>query len=529
MIRGAFHRATVALLVLLAMLSFGLKPLMAFVYRPYFSYVNGSDEQLYLTYQGALSLLGYRTRLLSSYLVKLLHDVGLSGAVINLVFDVVTPLLLLAVVAVAIKRLWGETHAVAYSWLMVFGQVLFNQSNPLLEGLLPDFRYQDTFWVSAFEGFAPYIRTPEPQLSYLLMAAMLLVYLFVHRRLYVFFLPIPLLYDSVLLGYCYLLGVACLIGVNGVTLKLAPGWRLTLLACGLAAIGLSFGIWAADQMGLFKSLATMATHYRHTHMPALSANLLFSLAAWTLAQAVGRAGRPAKLEAAALATLCLQLFISNHQIISGVSIFPQGIQSTWGTMGSAFLLYYLVRSLVRFRRFSGWSVFYAASFLSLFSINNSQGMRFWDGTYRLDIGHDISEADLADLRANPFNHISATQFLKAYIGLAYPRQLLPLFSHQYFFPWFMGVCEPQLALHREAIAFLRANLDDENLTPYRTQLEDEIVAVEAAIAAQPDSISQDCPFETPTEPTFHIVPTPDDLMVLLKANPPGILRQGIDF
>jgi len=525
----AYHRFSALIFVVLAMLSFLIKPAMAYYYRPYFSYMNGSDEHLYLTYQGAISMLDGRARYVSSYVVKALHEIGLSGSVINLIFDMATPLLMLVVVALTVRRLWGEVHALIAGWIIVFCPVLFNQSNPLLEGLLPDYRKEHTFWVSAWEGFAPYIRTPEPQFSYLFIIIALLIYLLLHRRIYVLFLPIPLLYDSVLLGYVFVLGVVCLLAINGATLKIRQDSRVVVAACVMVTIALAFSFRLADELGLFNSWAALPTHYRHTHSPALSINLLFCVACWLLVQALGRTSRPQSLDAAALIAIFLQIFIVNQQVISGVSIFPQGLQSTSGTAASAFTLYYLVSSLFDGSRFAALSIFYLISILAIVSINNAQGLQLENNRYRIDVGHNINAGDLAELRSHPFGYIGATQFLKAYIGLAYPKQLLPLFSHQYFFPFFMGICQPQIDLHKKGIAFLQANLDNENLAPYRKQILDEVAAAENAIALQPEELPKTCPFEVPEEPAFRIVPTPDDVMFYIQFEPPAILQQGIDF
>lgn len=509
--------------VTLAMFSLMLVPWISFYYRPYFAYYNGSDEQLYLTYQGGLALTDYRGRWLSSHLVLWAHEIGLSGAALNLMMDISVPLFMLAMVAYALKRLGVLGNVWIGAWFVVFGSSLFNQSNPLLQGLLPDFRYDETFWVSAFEGFAPYIRTPEPQLSLMLVLIAWIAFLRI-GWLVLLLLPVPFLYDNVLMPYGYLLAF-----------YLARRWLLktysikTEMILNVATVAvLALGIALVDSLGLFNAYAELPFHYRHTHSPVLSLSLLIAalvvIIMWYRSsyQRVSWSTR----DSSALAVCFMQLFLSNHTVISGVSIFPQALQSVGGTFGSAFLMLYLVQ-LLPWPKGKRAIEFFLGVWV-LWSINNSQGLQLANNRYRFEIYHDISAQDLERFRSNPLGYVGGTQLFKGYIALAYPKQLMPPMAHLYNFSFLMGACEPLARLHESALRFVHENLNDPLLAHHRAGLDAEAAAINKALN-NVNAYRDRCPEGVPASVDFTIYPNNNDTMVLLQLIPPRVTRQGIDF
>jgi hypothetical protein len=524
-IKQFFWGKGTAVFVALAMLSFMLVPWISFRYRPYFAYYNGSDEQLYLSYQGGLALLDSRTRWLSSRLVVAWHEAGLSGAALNLTMDLISPIVMLGLMAFLLKRIWQIGNPWTGAWLIIFGSCLFNQANPLLEGMMPDFRYSQTYWISAFEGFATYIRSPEPQLS--LLVALLVWTLFWRTKWWILLLlPAPLLYDSVLMPYGYLVSVY--LARHWLPLWRSPSREILLNLSVLTLLSVSIGI--VDSWGFFNALADLPTHYRQTHLPALSLSLLFAILVisvmlyrhyrlhteWTAWDSSG------------LAIAFLQLFITNHTVISGVSIFPQALQSVGGTFGAAFLLFYLLQLIPgRNNVLRGLSAALVGIWI-LWSINNSQGLQLANNRYRLQLFHDISEQNLKAFRANPLGYVDGTQHFKGYIALAYPKQLMPLMAHSYNFPFFMSSCEPLAGFHKQALQFISSHLDDPQLAPHLSNVKTEQAAILEAID-NIDSYRDRCPSGLPESISFQIFPVQDDTMVLIKLIPPRITRQGVDF
>ncbi|ODT82047.1 MAG: hypothetical protein ABS76_09435 [Pelagibacterium sp. SCN 64-44] len=514
----------VALLLLLAMLSFALVPLMVALFRPYFVYYNGSDEQIYLTFQGALALLQDRSRGLSSKLVLLGHELGLSGAVINLVMDLISPWAIFAMVAYLLRKGMDERSPLVAAWWVVFGSVLFNQANPFLEGLLPDFRYQDTFWISAFEGFAPFIRSPEPQLSILIALAAACLYLRTNIWL-LLFLPMPFLYDNVVVPYGYLVSVALAVRyLRADTARKAVVLNLAL------CVALALALLILDRLGAFASMAALPTHYRQTHLPGLSLSLIVALAS-LLHMAWRRRGVKTPLGAfdqAVVAVAGLQLFITNHSAISGISIFPQALQSVGGTFGAAFLLFWNLKTAFYKIRNAEINLLLIFGVFIIYAINCSQGFSLLSRSYRFNIYHDISKEDLEKFRDNPLGYVGGTQFFKGYVGMAYPKQLIPPLAHYYYFPFYMSKCAPLAKINADAIEFIDAHRDDPALESRAAEIAGEVDAVNASLAAI-DSYTDACPAGVPGKIDFDIYETHDDTMLLLKLLPPAILRQGVDF
>jgi|GEM_PF-6613935 len=514
----------VALLLLLAMLSFALVPLMMALFRPYFVYYNGSDEQIYLTFQGALALLQDRSRGLSSKLVLLGHELGLSGAVINLVMDLVSPLAIFAMVAYLLRKGLDERRPLVAAWWVVFGSVFFNQANPFLTGLLPDFRYQDTFWISAFEGFAPFIRSPEPQLSILIALAAACLYL--RTRIWLLlFLPMPFLYDNVVVPYGYLVSA----GLAARYLRPDSASKALLLNIALCVV-LALALLILDRLGAFASMAVMPTHYRQTHLPGLSLSLIVALLsllhmAWRQYRVKAPFG---PFDQAVVAVAGLQLFITNHSVISGISIFPQALQSVGGTFGAAFLLFWnLKTAFYKFRNAEFGLLLVFGSFF-IYAINCSQGLNLLSRNYRFNIYHDIDAESLEKFRKNPLGYVGGTQFLKGYIGMAYPKQLIPPLAHYYYFPFYMSKCAPLAKINADAIEFIDAHRDDPALKSRDPEITGEIEAIKASLA-EIGSYGDACPAGVPAKVDFDIYETHDDTMLLLNFLPPAILRQGVDF
>lgn len=511
--------------IFLGVLSFMIVPLIAYLYRPFFSYVNGSDEQLYLSYQSVIGLVEYRGRVFSGKVVEYFHDIGVSGAVVNLIFDIVTPVALIILLAYVLKRLFGDLAALKYAWIVVFGSVLFNQSNPLLVGLISDFRYQETFWLSAFEGFSPFIRTPEPQLSLLLVA--MFAAIFVRKNFFLFLLiPVPFLYDSVLLAYGFLVAIYFCCCLNPFVMKKSVE---VLLINGVVITLLAIAIKVADIFGFFSIYSHLPTHYRHTHMPTMTIGLVFSILSFLVVYCFRKGREFSVLDYSAVSMIGLQIFLSNQNVISGISLFPQGLQSVGGTFGPAFMLFYFLKSISE--RFSIMEkiLFGAFSIAIIYCINSSQGLDVENNRYRLGLSHNIEQEELEDIKQNPFNYVGATQFFKAYIGLAYPKQLTPPMAHQYFFPYYFNGCEKLVEVNQKAIVFIKQHLADEGFVPYKSFILDEISAFESSVdkfVAKPGGCDK---YEIPNSPDFKVFPTGNDTLVYIRLYPLKVQRQGIDF
>jgi hypothetical protein len=138
-------------------------------------YVNAWDEETYLAWQGVdtegLSLPGYR---FAQGLVYAWHVVGLSPATFNAVMDLG--------VVIAIGGAWTSWQArlgltrlecLSLTLLTLYGACLFNGANPVASYLFPYSTVAPI--VSSREHYSMLFRTPNPELSIILLSAFLCV------------------------------------------------------------------------------------------------------------------------------------------------------------------------------------------------------------------------------------------------------------------------------------------------------------------------------------------------------------------
>lgn len=169
-----------------------------------YTYVNGWDEETYLSFQGAIGVRnvpGYY----SLYLISSLQDLGISGSIQNLLFDLVLiPLTVLFTTLSLNHIIKNRYQSFFYSIITLFSSVLFNYCNPLIESLYGD-RHLSTV-ISGWETYPSFIRSPNPLFSYFILS--LSVYIsFRTKRRWVLVLPFALLYYFVFQPYLYCLSV----------------------------------------------------------------------------------------------------------------------------------------------------------------------------------------------------------------------------------------------------------------------------------------------------------------------------------
>jgi hypothetical protein len=471
----ALSSLALALLTVAALAAMAQEPVLVALFRPYLAYENGWDETTYLTYQGALGAADYPIRYVSGRVVAWLHDLGISGQVQNIVFDIVTIASGCFAVAALAKRWLSTSAAMRAVFFGFLGLVLFNQSNPLLLGAFPNLRFEDTAWAVAWESFHPFLRTPEPQLSFLWVALALAIFAR-FKQVPVLLLPLPLLYFPVAVGYGYVVGVYVLwrasdrfgIWRSGSPLARTLAFNAIICGAGVAAffaVGLLVDLEAADAVGLGT----------RTHAAFVSPNLIWTMAAvaaaFALASPILEAAQRARWIAAGLTVVLLQAFIVWQQVLSGVAIHPTMLQSVVGTCGSAFaLVLVLEASLLRARSARARAGVAAAAAVCalwiLISHHAAQGLDLERGRYLVMINHDLSDEDLARLRAESATTIVPSSVLSGYVALMEPRALAPPFAHPYAYPWYVKACPEAVPALLAAADYVDANRDDPRLAEW---------------------------------------------------------------
>ncbi|MGH9423414.1 MAG: hypothetical protein ACRD3J_25800 [Thermoanaerobaculia bacterium] len=138
----------------------------------YLFYTNAFDESTYLSYDGALL-----TRSLThsaEYLVVALHKLGVSGGYTNLLFDVIWPVVTVILLRhLATKLGFSTLESIVYPFVIIALPVAMGYSNPYYSRLF-DFNYNSRglSWITLPQAYyPPFFRTPEPQLSLAIVAA----------------------------------------------------------------------------------------------------------------------------------------------------------------------------------------------------------------------------------------------------------------------------------------------------------------------------------------------------------------------
>ena len=166
-------------------------------------YANAYDEPTRLNYEVSLASEGLFR--LSQFLVTGLHEAGFSGGQINILFDSVL-VLLLFVLTKKLFEIAGISPEKARLFAVVFLvlPLLVGRSNPLYSALFDRVLYSSLgSWLVMSEAyFPPWMRTPEPQLSWVMMALASLVSLRL-RRFWPLYLIVPFLYLFVQIPYLF--------------------------------------------------------------------------------------------------------------------------------------------------------------------------------------------------------------------------------------------------------------------------------------------------------------------------------------
>jgi hypothetical protein len=460
-----------------------LQPVLILLLRPYFVYENGTDEGTYLSFQGALALQDSFVRWTSSRLNVLLHELGLSGAWQNLLFDVATLSALCITVFVCLRRyaLLDRAEALLVAWIIPFGSILFNNANPLLRNRFPNLRYEETIWMAATDSHLPILRTPEPQLSILI--ALPFVYWAARiRNPLPLILPLPFLYITFLIGYAYVCGVVVLVFVamriwpRLGEVRMAVVANAALYACGAAAFAV---IGTLDYARGMVDLRLA----EYTHQLKISPNLLFTTACVTMALLLQRSTtKAARISAAvpiATTLIGLQLFLATQQVLSGAVLYPTGLQNVAGSVGSAAAVAMLLLAMRRatatlpFRKaYLGTSAL--VSLLILVSIHTSQGLDVANKRYYMLINHELGEESYRQIREDPLAAIIPGRILAGSIALSAPRMLAPPFAYSYAFPWYAAICPEAASAHEAAVAFVEANRDHPDLERWLPDLMSDI-------------------------------------------------------
>jgi len=376
----------------------------------YIFYCNGLDESSYLQYDYAklvLHLAGLARG--AQLLVVFLHDIGLSGGWINFVADLTIPCLTLWLIRSIFVRVGFQTRD---AWLASFITVIFPllllTIDPLAEALsaFNKSTYLN-YWLSVPDtSELPIFRTPEPQLSYLLLA--LAAYLAVRFENSLILYPVlPLLYPFVGVPVAFVLIALDLKRYCGHVLRiecLIPLVSFLIVSVGLAGYYYLF----VDEYIKGYMVATRLPLISSTSIACLFLNIVLSVLhkkktsflKWTLA--------------------LTPLFAVNQQIVSGWLIQSNNFEQYSGTICAALILALSVPDLLD----GGKRACLVIGFVLLVAV----GAQDYQNNTAVLSGINLNAEVIDQLRKEPA-HVAVND-LKAssWLNLVLPKQAALLFT-----------------------------------------------------------------------------------------------------
>ncbi|ODU13902.1 MAG: hypothetical protein ABS91_00770 [Thiobacillus sp. SCN 64-35] len=482
-----------ALIVLLAYL---LPEWAAFARSEVFVFVNGWDEETYLSWQGVLGSrndLGYFVL----HLYGLLHEAGLSGAMQNLLSDTLFPLLTVLLVAQSFRLRGVEAvRAFAYAVLVLFSSTLFNYANPVIKDLLGE--YDGTaFLMAGWELYPSLLRTPNPQLSYFLLA--LAVYAWLKwRRFWLLLLPLPLLYYFVAVPYAFLIAVGVALPVVRRILPL-PAWKATAVSAvavyvlmALGAVGLfTFAGYYDPDNWVVKN----AWVFAQTRMPQLPLVLLFVLPVVLLLRRfdqldAGRSQGRNLLVLLLAAVAAVNLHVVTGFMLSQKNYYDYGLSILFG------LMLVVVLEWMKSRRSADWAL---VVLLAITAIPTLASHLYF---YHRSTAISAKAAPfISEVRRDPLHAVIPDLDVSSRMAYSTARLLAPPFSYQYYFPFIEKQCRyyPELlsaglSQARQGLATregLLGRLESTSANIRRGQIESRAVAYKILPYCTPEAYQPD--------------------------------------
>ena len=441
---------TFAVIVLLAYL---LPEWAAYLRSEIFVFVNGWDEETYLSWQGVLGSrneLGYFVL----HLYGLLHEQGMSGAMQNLLSDTFFPLLTVGLVTGAFEILGFERGlAFSYAVLVLFSSTLFNYANPVIKYLLGS--YDGTsFLMAGWELYPSILRTPNPQTSYFLVA--LAVYAWLRwRRFWILLLPLPLLYYFVAVPYVFLLSMAVGIPVMRRVPNL-PEWTVVTVSASIVYVFMALGAFGLFLYVGYYNPENWVVHnawiYARSRMPQLPLALLIGVAILLIVWRMGLLD-PAKNKGNVLQILIFAALASvNLHIVTGFMLsqknyYDYGLSILFGMM------------LVVMLEWFGNQKLKEAALIALLLIISIPTLLSHLYFYHRAVAIGAKMAPYIDeARQDPLHALIPDLETSSRVAYSTPKLVGPPFSYQYYFPFIEKQCSYYPELLAAGLAFARQSL-----------------------------------------------------------------------
>ena len=303
----------------------------------YLFYSNAFDEPTYLSYDGAV-MTASPTHL-AEYLIVGLHRLGMSGGFINLLFDVVCPV----VTVVVLRRLalavgFSMLEATVYPFAVVAFPLLFGYTNPYYATLFnANYSSRGLSWITLPQAYyPPFLRSPEPQLSLCVVA--IATWVGVRRRSYVMpFAVSPFVYAFVGIPYAFVV-LALFIYQAVATVVRQPAVRaLAAILVSYTAIAVALRVAHA----LLIEGSSVADFFLVTRLPLLSSTGAAALVVYAMARS--RLSPSHRLPAFFLSVA--PLAVANTQLLDGFLQQPNNFEQNFGVVALAIVCVLALRTV----------------------------------------------------------------------------------------------------------------------------------------------------------------------------------------
>jgi len=438
--------------------SYIIPMLYAYISSDLFIYVNAWDEETYMTYQGALGMLKEPGYFLASFITLFFQKIGISGSMQNLIFDLtLIPTIGILLYKILFKFKINHFYAFVFIIIILFSSVFFNYSNPWLVEVFP---IRDIhFLMFGHESYATVLRSPNPQLSYLLVVLTIYIFQENHKKFILFF-PLPFLYFYVAVPYFYFLVIYLYMKNFNKEINFKNIFKSSLFAY----IFISLGLILMNKLFLQNSIIpTMSKQfYYETHEIFIPLVGILSVLFLVLQYGVFLKRKKNIL----LVLIYLQIylflalfFIANLQLICGYLLsyknyYDYSFSILAGISISIFLYsftqaftnkYFLYLSILTF-------------ILPMLYLNlTSQGFNFSKMQYKIYMGGTISKSELNMIMEDPTHALIDSLNFRSKVAYGIPKIVLSPFSYQYNFPFINKQCAYNQILYENAIKYINKN------------------------------------------------------------------------
>lgn len=449
----------------IAFLSCALSPVLNFISNNYFVYNNGWDESTYLSYQGALAVLRRPGYNLPSALVIAMHKLGIAAVWQNVIFDLIVPPLLFFL-GFKILRSLGASRATSAvtifallgSNVLFFHDYFFGIFTSTIEKLTTINILTTTAHPLAI------LRSPNPQLSYLLVALSIWGYLKYNRKLWLI-APLPFLYESVGLPYVYFL---CLYFLFRRSPRIAV-WKIFLINL---AIAIALTLIIKPIIALYVSSNNYAQIFRFFHRNdhfVLTQTMVVGfviLVAYIIISLSHRTKSDVYAPWVFISGAMCLLFLANQHLISGYALDPHNHEIYAGVIIATGMLLYFIKILSSDRSGTTKYILVLGLSLAIFTgILTRNGFNWRHFNFSVVIYPNISKSDIEKITSDPLHAIVPNVALASRLVMLRPMMFALPFSHHY--AGEMALCSQFWPFLQSAFKFVKAQKEhDPELRKY---------------------------------------------------------------